>query len=87
MFPLSKKGFLAGCMVKSGRIHMGCKVRVKRGNAVIFEGNALTIKHFQDVVNEMREGQECGVRMANFGEFEVGDVMDFIEIEKIPQKL
>lgn len=87
LFPLSKKGFVAGCMVKSGRIHMGCKVRVRRGNAVVFEGNALTIKHFQDVVNEMREGQECGIRMANFGEFETGDVLDFIEIEKIPQKL
>ena len=35
----------------------------------------------------MREGQECGIRMANFGEFETGDVLDFIEIEKIPQKL
>lgn len=87
LFPVTKKGFVAGCMVKSGRIHMGCKVRVKRGNAVIFEGSTLTIKHFHDVVNEMREGQECGIRLVNFGAFEIDDVMDFIEIEKIPQKL
>ena len=45
------------------------------------------MKRFQDEVNEAREGQECGIRLNNFADVAVADILEFFEVEKIPQKL
>ena len=88
IFSLSnKKGQIAGSRVKSGRINLKAKARVRRGNAIIFEGRLCSLKRYQNDANEVREGQECGLRLDNFDDYQVGDVMDFYEVEKIQQKL
>ncbi len=87
IFPISKKGQVAGCLVVSGRINARCRARVIRKNDALYQGNLVSLRRFQDDVNEVREGQECGLRLDNFAAFEVGDSIDFIEIEKIAQKL
>jgi len=35
----------------------------------------------------VREGQECGVRMDNFGDYAVGDILEFYQTEVVPQTL
>jgi len=35
----------------------------------------------------VREGQECGIRLKNFADVATADLLEFFEIEKIPQKL
>ncbi|NLB59947.1 MAG: translation initiation factor IF-2 [Lentisphaerae bacterium] len=87
VFPITKKGNVAGCLVVSGRATTRCKVRVLRQNEVLYEGAIASLKRFQDDVSEVREGQECGVRLDNFTAFELGDLLEFFEIEKIPQRL
>ena len=86
VFELSKGAPVAGCMVTMGRIVRG-KVRVRRRKDVIYEGVTQSLRRFQDEVNEVRAGMECGIRVEGFGEFQTGDVIECYAIEKIAAKL
>ncbi len=86
VFELSKGTPVAGCMVTSGRIVKG-KVRVRRRKEIIYEGIAQSLRRFQDEVNEVRAGMECGIRIDGFGEFQVGDNIECYTMEKVAQKL
>jgi translation initiation factor IF-2 len=86
IFELSKGAPVAGCMVISGRIVKG-KVRVRRRKEIIYEGLTQSLRRFQDEVNEVRAGMECGIRIEGFGEFQVGDNIECYAIEKVAQKL
>ena len=86
IFELSKGIPVAGCMVSSGRIIRG-KVRVRRKKDVIYEGVTQSLRRFQDEVNEVRSGMECGIRIEGFGEFVVGDVIECYAVEKVAAKL
>jgi len=87
VFPISKAGNIAGCLMVHGRVHSRCKTRVKRAGDLLYEGSIQTLKRFQDEVSEAREGQECGIRLNNFADVAVADILEFFEVEKIPQKL
>jgi len=86
VFELSKGVPVAGCMVSSGRIARG-KVRVRRRKDVIYEGIAQSLRRFQDEVNEVRSGMECGIRIEGYSEFQVGDTIECYAIEKVAAKL
>ncbi|HLH57296.1 MAG TPA: translation initiation factor IF-2, partial [Verrucomicrobiae bacterium] len=86
IFELSKGAPVAGCMVTSGRIVKG-KVRIRRRKEIIFEGITQSLRRFQDEVNEVRAGMECGIRIEAFTEFQVGDNIECYAIEKVAQKL
>jgi len=86
VFQLSKGVPVAGCMVTSGRIVKG-KVRVRRRKEIIYEGSAQSLRRFQDEVNEVRAGMECGIRIDGFGQFQVGDYIECYTMEKVAQKL
>lgn len=87
IFSVMRKGQVAGCMVIEGKINVRAKIRVKRQGNTMFEGSVMTLKHFRETVNEMREGQECGLRLNGFDAFELGDEIEFFEVDKIPQKI
>ncbi len=86
IFELSKGIPVAGCMVTAGRIVRG-KVRVRRKKDVIYEGVTQSLRRFQDEVNEVRAGMECGIRVEGFGEFQIGDAIECYAIEKVAAKL
>lgn len=86
VFNLSKGVPVAGSMVTVGRIVRG-KVRVRRRKDVIYEGVTQSLRRFQDEVNEVRAGMECGIRIEGFSEIAVGDVVECYTIEKVAQKL
>jgi translation initiation factor IF-2 len=86
IFELSKGVPVAGCMVSSGRIVKG-KVRVRRRKDVIYEGIAQSLRRFQDEVNEVRAGMECGIRIEGYSEFQVGDAIECYTTEKVAAKL
>jgi translation initiation factor IF-2 len=86
IFDLSKGAPVAGCIVNSGRIAKG-KVRIRRRKELIYEGITQSLRRFQDEVNEVRAGMECGIRIEGFSEFQVGDLIECYSVEKIAQKL
>ena len=86
IFELSKGGNVAGCAVTTGRITRG-KVRVMRRKGLIYEGVTQTLRRFQDEVNEVRAGMECGIRVEGFNDFQVGDAIECYAVEKVASKL
>jgi translation initiation factor IF-2 len=86
VFALSKGMPVAGCMVTAGRIAKG-KVRVRRRKEIIYEGLTQSLRRFQDEVNEVRAGMECGIRIEGFSDLQVGDVIECYAVEKVAQKL
>jgi translation initiation factor IF-2 len=86
-FEISKKGAVAGCMVTQGRVTSRSKVRVMRNGDVLFAGSLLSLKRFQNDASEVREGQECGIRVDGYSDFQEGDTFEFYEVEKISQQL
>jgi len=86
IFELSKGLPVAGCVVTNGRIVRG-KVRVMRRKNLVYEGIAQSLRRFQDEVNEVRAGMECGIRIEGFGEYQVGDSIECYTAEKVAQKL
>jgi hypothetical protein len=86
IFELSKGGNVAGCMVTSGRIVRG-KARVLRRKGLIYEGVVQTLRRFQDEVNEVRAGMECGIRIEGFNDMQPGDLIECFTTEKVAPKL
>lgn len=86
VFELSKGLPVAGCAITAGRVTRG-KVRVRRRKDVIYEGVTQSLRRFQDEVNEVRAGMECGIRIEGFGEIQVGDVIECYIVEKTAAKL
>jgi translation initiation factor IF-2 len=86
IFELSKGTPVAGCMVTMGRIVRG-KVRVMRRKGLIYEGVTQSLRRFQDEVNEVRAGMECGIRIEGFGDYQVGDLIECYTVERVAPKL
>ena len=86
VFKLSR-GIVAGCVVTDGRLDRKARARVIRGNQPVFDGQMDTLRRFHDEVPEVRNGLECGVRVANFTEYEEEDVIECYELEKVAQSL
>ena len=86
VFELSKGVPVAGCMVANGRIVKG-KMRVRRRKDVIYEGIIQSLRRFQDEVNEVRAGMECGIRIEGYSEFQIGDTIECYTTEKVAAKL
>jgi translation initiation factor IF-2 len=86
IFELSK-GTVAGCYVVDGRILRSGRARVLRKRQPIYDGGIATLRRFQDDVKEVRAGVECGIKLGDFTEYEVGDIIECYNLEKVPQQL
>jgi translation initiation factor IF-2 len=86
VFELSK-GTVAGCFVTDGRILRAGRARVLRRRQPIYDGGIATLRRFQDDVKEVRAGVECGIKLGDFTEYEVGDIIECYNLEKVPQQL
>jgi len=87
IFEVGKGDQVGGCLVLKGIVNIKHHIRVKRKTEVLFEGTLLSLKHFQDDVPEVREAQECGLRIRHFSGLEVGDIIEAYEIEEREQTL
>lgn len=81
------KGKAAGTMVSDGKVQRTCEARVLRGGQAIFDGKMSTLRRFQDEVDEVKAGLECGIRLGDFNEYEEGDIIECYTLEKIKQTL
>lgn len=81
------KGKAAGVYVSDGKMHRTSEARVLREGQVVFDGKMSTLRRFQDEVEEVKAGLECGIRLADYNDYEVGDVIECYTLEKIKQTL
>jgi len=82
-FRIPKVGTIAGCYVLDGIIKRDSEVRLLRDNVVVFKGKIASLKRFKDDASEVRNGMECGISIANYGDIKVGDVIEAFVTEKI----
>src|SRR5438270_1849668 len=86
VFELSK-GIVAGCLVTDGRIARTGRARVIRKRQPVYDGGLSTLRRFQDDVKEVRNGLECGIKLGDFSEYQVGDIIECYQLEAMAQKL
>jgi translation initiation factor IF-2 len=86
VFELSK-GIVAGCLVTDGRIARTGRARVIRKRQPVYDGGLSTLRRFQDDVKEVRSGLECGIKLGDFSEYHVGDIIECYQLEAMAQKL
>jgi translation initiation factor IF-2 len=82
-FKVSKVGTIAGCRVTDGLIRRQAKARLIRDGVVAWTGDILSLKRFKEDTNEVRQGFECGISLANFNDIKVGDEIEAFVIERI----
>jgi translation initiation factor IF-2 len=81
------KGVVAGCYVNDGRISRTGRARLLRNRQPIYDGALATLRRFQDDVKEVRSGLECGIKLGDYNDYEVGDIIECYLLEKVPQTL
>ena len=86
-FRVPKFGTIAGSYVQNGLFKRNFEVRLLRDNVVIYTGELDSLRRFKDDVNEVREGYECGLSIANFNDIKVGDVIEAFTQEEVAPEL
>jgi translation initiation factor IF-2 len=87
VFQVPKVGAVAGCMVQSGMVKRGSRVRLLRDNVVLFDGELDSLKRFKDDVKEVKEGFECGLSLKNFNDVKEGDQLEIYEVVEVARTL
>jgi translation initiation factor IF-2 len=86
-FKASKVGRIAGCIVTDGRIRRDASVRLIREGTVIWNGKLGSLRRFKDNVQEVEEGQECGIVLDGYADVKDGDVIEFFQTKQVEQTL
>ncbi len=81
------KGKVGGAYVADGKMNRTAEARVLRDGQVVFDGKMSTLRRFKDEVEEVKAGLECGIRLADYNDYEVGDIIECYTLEKIKQTL
>jgi len=88
VFKITKVGTVAGCYVTDGAIMRNHKVRIIRDSVVIRDESSMeSLRRFKEDVREVRQGMECGIKIANFDDVKVGDVIESYEIVEVARLL
>jgi translation initiation factor IF-2 len=86
IFKASKVGNIAGCIVTDGVIGRNDHVRLLRNGRIVHTGVLSSLKRFKDDAREVREGFECGIKLADYNDIQPGDVIEaFAVVEKARQ--
>jgi len=86
-FKASKVGRIAGCLVSDGRVTRDASVRLIREGTVIWDGVLGSLRRFKDNVQEVEEGQECGIVLEGYADVKEGDVLEFFKTKQVEQTL
>jgi translation initiation factor IF-2 len=86
-FRASRVGRIAGCVVNDGKVTRDGKVRLIRDGTVVWDGRIGSLRRFKDDVQEVGEGQECGIVLDGFADVKEGDVLEVYETRQVEQTL
>ena len=87
LFHISRIGTVAGCRVLAGTIQRDARIRVIRESRVIGDYPLDTLRREKDDAREVREGLECGIKLAGFNDIKEGDVLEAYKFEEIRRTL
>ena len=87
VFNSPKFGQVAGCNVIEGNVLRNKPVRVLRDDIVIFEGELNSLRRFKEDVNEVKNGNECGMGIKNYKDIKVGDKIEVFDRKEEAQTI
>jgi translation initiation factor IF-2 len=87
VFRSSKFGAVAGCMITEGLVKRSKPIRVLRDNVVVFQGELESLRRFKELVDEVRNGMECGIAVKQYNDVKVGDQIECFERIEVPRTL
>ena len=87
VFRHSKFGAIAGSVVVEGVIRRGKPIRVLRDDTVIFSGELDSLRRFQENVDEVRNGTECGIGVKGYDQVKPGDKIECFERIEVQRTL
>ena len=82
-FDIDGVGRVAGCVVRSGKVVRGARVKVLRLGEEVFAGEIGSLKRFARDVREVQAGRECGIRIRDYDDVQVGDVLEIYTLEEV----
>ena len=87
VFNSPKFGQVAGCNVIEGNVFRNKPVRVLRDDIVIFEGELNSLRRFKEDVNEVKNGNECGMGIKNYKDIKPGDKIEVFDRKEESQSI
>ncbi|MCD6130073.1 MAG: translation initiation factor IF-2 [Deltaproteobacteria bacterium] len=79
-------GTIAGCYVRSGHVLRNMQVHVIRNDVVVYEGKIASLKRFKEDVPDVAAGYECGLKIENFNDVKVGDIIEVYRIKEVARE-
>ncbi len=76
-------GMVAGCYVTQGKITRSARLHVMRGDREVFTGEIASLRRFENDAREVQADRECGIRVKDFDQVEVGDRLVFFTMEEV----
>ncbi len=82
VFPISKRGKIAGIYVMEGKASRDAQVKILRQDKVIGDSRISSLRRFKENVAEVSAGLECGLGIEGFTDFQIGDIIEFYRQER-----
>ncbi len=86
-YSISRIGVIAGCRVIAGIIARNGRLRVIRDNRILGDYAIESLKREKDDAREVRDGLECGIKLAGFNDIKEGDILECYRIEEVARTL
>jgi translation initiation factor IF-2 len=74
-------------VVTDGKVTREANVRLIREGTVIWDGRIGSLRRFKDNVQEVEEGQECGIVLEGYADVKEGDVLELYRTKQVEQTL
>lgn len=79
----SKVGNIAGCMMNSGEINTGSKIRLIREGRVIYEGEIDSLQRGKNTIKKVEIGKDFGTHIKNYNDIKEGDFIEAYIMKEI----
>jgi translation initiation factor IF-2 len=76
IFRRGKRDMIVGCRVQQGVVRGGTVVHVLRGTTALTDAKLTEVRLGKEVVGEVSEGGECGVKLQGEPIIEIGDMLE-----------
>jgi translation initiation factor IF-2 len=83
VFKISRLGAIAGCRVLSGVVARNARVRIIRDSTIVGDYAIDTLRREKDDAKEVREGLECGIKLAGYNDIKEGDLFEVYKVEEV----
>jgi len=85
VFHVPRVGTIAGCLVKEGKFIKEYQARVIRKGVVLHTSRIVSLKHFDQFVDEIDKGNTCGIMLSGgFTRYQTKDHIEVFTREEIP---